>query len=253
MEKFVIVEDNVIQSRLLAKLIFLELGILCDIVSSMKDVQEFMSVNEGNIIGAVVDLVLPDAKNGEVVDYLLEKKVHLIVYTGKYSEEIREKLIAKDIVDYVVKKNTYNLNYVIDLIRRLIKNPKIKVLVVDDSETSRSRLVKYLNVHRYDVYEVTNGYEALEMLKKHRDMSLVITDYLMPRMDGLELVTKIRMDFSKYKMSVIGISGHAKETISVRFLKNGANDFLLKPFSKEEFYCRVTQNIEYLERCNLPK
>ena len=48
-------------------------------------------------------------------------------------------------------------------------------------------------------------------------------------------------------MAVIGVSSHEDEPLSTRFLKSGANDFLKKPFSSEEFYCRISQNIELLE------
>jgi len=251
--RLLIVEDSTVQSKLLAKLITLEFKIQCDIVSSFSETVELVENTNEIFVGAVVDLILPDAKEGQVVDYLIENHIAPIVYTGKYTNEIREKLIAKDIVDYIVKKNTYNLSYVTRLIRRLINNPFIKVLVVDDSDIFRSVLVNYLKVHRYNVSQASNGFEALDFLRKNPDTFLVIVDFVMPGMDGLELVRQIRMDFSRYKMSVIGISGHDKERISVKFLKCGANDFLLKPFSKEEFYCRVTQNIDFLEKCRMEK
>ncbi len=251
MNRLLIVEDSAVQSRLLAKLINLEFKIECDIVSSFKETVKLVENTNEVFIGAVVDLVLPDAKEGEVVDYLIGNNIAPIVYTGEYSDEVRERLIAKDIVDYIVKKNTYNLSYVTRLIRRLMNNPSIKVLVVDDSDVFRNVLVNYLKVHRYNVFQVSNGSQALNFLKKNPDTYLVIVDYVMPGMDGLELVRQIRMNFSRYKMSVMGISGHDKERISVKFLKSGANDFLLKPFSKEEFYCRVTQNIDFLEKCRM--
>jgi PleD family two-component response regulator len=253
LDRLLIVEDSTVQSRLLAKLINLEFKIECDIVCSFKETMQLIENNNEVFLGAVVDLVLPDAKDGEVVDFLIKNNIAPIVYTGKYSDEIREKLIAKNIVDYIVKKNTYNLSYVTRLIRRLINNPAIKVLVVDDSDIFRNVLVSYLKVHRYNVFQAENGFEAIKFLKNNPDTYLVIVDFVMPGMDGLELVRQIRMDFSRYKMSVIGISGHDKERISVRFLKSGANDFLLKPFSKEEFYCRVTQNIDFLEKCRMGK
>jgi diguanylate cyclase (GGDEF)-like protein len=65
-------------------------------------------------------------------------------------------------------------------------------------------------------------------------------------MDGIVLTNEIRKSFSRDQMAVIGISGAANGIHSARFIKNGADDFLRKPFCPEEFYCRITQNIENL-------
>ena len=69
----------------------------------------------------------------------------------------------------------------------------------------------------------------------------------MPGMDGVELTRRIRRQHHKDELAVIGISAYGNSILSARFIKNGANDFLNKPFSSEEFYCRVTQNLEMLE------
>ena len=66
-------------------------------------------------------------------------------------------------------------------------------------------------------------------------------------MDGVELTRKIRRQHRKDTLAVIGISAYGNSILSARFIKNGANDYLNKPFSSEEFYCRVTQNLEMLE------
>ena len=85
------------------------------------------------------------------------------------------------------------------------------------------------------------------MLKRHPDIKMVISDYFMPGMDGVELTRRIRHRHRKDQLAVIGISAYGNTILSARFIKNGANDFLNKPFSSEEFYCRVTQNLEMLE------
>jgi diguanylate cyclase (GGDEF)-like protein len=67
-------------------------------------------------------------------------------------------------------------------------------------------------------------------------------------MDGIQLTKKIRRRYNKDQVAIIGISAQEKKILSAHFIKNGANDFIHKPFLSEEFYCRVTQNIELLER-----
>jgi diguanylate cyclase (GGDEF)-like protein len=67
----------------------------------------------------------------------------------------------------------------------------------------------------------------------------------MPNMDGFQLIKEIRGKFSKEDISIIGMSGD--NLLSARFIKLSANDFISKDFFAEEFYCRVTQNIEAIE------
>jgi putative two-component system response regulator len=72
-------------------------------------------------------------------------------------------------------------------------------------------------------------------------------------MDGLELTRKIRKKFSKKDMAIIALSSETKSYITSKFLKEGANDFITKPFSRDEFYARIYQNIDELEIFNQVK
>lgn len=82
---------------------------------------------------------------------------------------------------------------------------------------------------------------------------MVISDYNMPKMDGFELTKKIRSKYDKDEIAIIGISARDDHLLAAQFIKNGANDFISKPFVAEEFYCRVTQNIERIENINQRK
>lgn len=196
---------------------------------------------------ALVDLHLPDAVPGEALDHLLHLGIPCIVFTGEFSDELREQMIAKRVIDYVLKENTASVQYVAKLIQRIHRNQGIKVLVVDDSRTARRYLVELLVRHQFQVLEAENGEEALEILQANRDVYLVITDYHMPGMDGFELTQRIRARFDLNRLAIIGLSAHGNNLLSARFIKNGANDFISKPFLEEEFYCRVTQNIVLME------
>lgn len=201
----------------------------------------------------LLDLHLPDAPQGEIVDAVLAHDIPIVVFTGDYSDHIRDSIWAKSVVDYVLKEGAYNIEYLIALIERIAHNPAIKVLVVDDSQLPRQYVRQLLEVHRYQVLEAADGLDALEVLKQNPDIKLAIVDYNMPRMDGFELTKRIRATFHKEELAVIGMSTYGNHSLSARFIKNGANDFLTKPFDKEEFYCRISQNVEmleYVERLN---
>lgn len=196
---------------------------------------------------ALVDLNLPDAPGGEVVDLALAHHIPTIVFAGDCSEETRSRLWTKRIVDYVVKEGEESLNYAVRLVRRILRNRQIAVLVVDDSATVRHMLAEMLAVHCFTVLEAADGSEGLRLLAEHPNVRLVITDYEMPQMNGVRLVQAARGLYPKEELAIIGISGHEQKNLSARFLKSGANDFLHKPFSAEELYCRITQNLDLLE------
>ena len=150
--------------------------------------------------------------------------------------------------DYVVKESRYSYRYAINMLNRLAKNQDIKVLVVEDSLQYRKHISRLLLSHKYQVLEAENGVQALTQLNQHPDIKMVITDYNMPEMNGFELVQSIRKNLEKSNMVIIGLSGEDGGLLSIKFIKNGANDFLNKPFQQEEFYCRITNNIESLEQ-----
>lgn len=199
------------------------------------------------VFAALVDLNLPDAPDGEVVDYVLAKNINTIVLTASFDEKRREKLLSKGIVDYVTKEGRFSYQYALNLVDRIFHNQDIKVMVVDDSETSRFFIKNLLAQHLFTIYEAGNGIEAIKVLLENPDIKLLITDYQMPQMDGLELVQNIRHKYEKSDLAIIGLSGEGQGALSAKFIKAGANDFLHKPFNHEEFHCRVRHTVEAIE------
>jgi len=196
---------------------------------------------------SILDLNLPDAPRGEILDFVLEKSVPAIVFAGSFDPQLRDQLWTKTIIDYILKKSPSNIDYLVSLVGRIIRNRSIKVLVVDDSDSARLHTSNLLTIHQYQVFYAASGKEAIEILSQHPDIKLVIADFSMPDMDGLELTERIRLSHGKNELAVIGMSTWGNPALSAQFIKTGANDFLTKPFSSEEFYCRVSQNIEILE------
>lgn len=217
------------------------------IFSSFKEFEDFVEKNSDNILCAVLGLVLPDAPNGEAVDVCIKNKIPAIVFTSTLNDDIRDTLIKKGVTDYVLKDSNNNLDYVIKIVNRLYKNKDIKVLIVDDSSVSRKFMEDILGSHNLQVFSTKNSDEALSVLDKNKDIKLILVDENMPGTRGADLVNTIRKSFTKEQMAIIGLSSYSNSLLTVEFLKRGANDFILKPFYKEEFCLRVMQNIEILE------
>lgn len=248
MKKILIVEDSDMVMKVLRHLVQTSLPQdQAFYATSLAQAQALCEQHPGEFFVALVDLNLPDAPNGEVVDFTLKQKIPTIVLTGSYDEERREKLFAKGIVDYVTKEGRYAYNKAVAMIERLEKNQHIKVLAVDDSDMSRKHMANLFRRHLFQVLEAVDGIDAIKVLLEHPDIKLLITDYNMPRMDGFELVKNLRYKYDKTDLIMIGVSGESSEALSAKFIKHGANDFLRKPFHPEEFYCRIIHNIESLE------
>lgn len=246
MSRVLVVEDSRTFSSLLSRRITEEMGHEV-VVANSKATAEKILAEGTDFFVALLDLNLPDAPNGEVVDLVLAHGIPSIVFTGEMDDKLRDQFWAKHIVDYILKQNMDNVAYMLSLVERLHKNPAIKVLVVDDSRSARHVISELLRAHRYQVLEAESGPQALAALEEHPDVRLVITDYNMADMNGSELVQAIRRDHAKDQLAIIGLSGTGDAGLTARFIKSGANDFLNKPFLTEEFYTRVTQNIELLE------
>lgn len=247
MRKILVVEDSEMVVKVLRHLVQSTLPHDAVYATTMAEVRAIYAEQPDAFFAALVDLNLPDAPNGEVVDFTLSKKTPTIVLTGVYDDQRREQLFSKGIVDYVTKEGRYAYSNAIKMIQRLEKNQHIKVLVVDDSDMSRKHMANLFKRHLFQVLEAVDGVDAIKVLLDNPDIKLLVTDYNMPRMDGFELVRNLRYKYDKTDLIMIGISGESSEALSAKFIKHGANDFLRKPFHPEEFYCRIIHNIESLE------
>jgi len=114
-------------------------GIEITTASSFAETRQLLDDNQGlPFLCAVLDLGLPDAPAGEVVDLVHARDIPIIVLTGSIDSAVRQTMTAKLIVDYVVKRNMNEIAYVATQVEKLYNNQFSKVLVVDDSKTYRS-------------------------------------------------------------------------------------------------------------------
>ncbi|MBF0124982.1 MAG: response regulator, partial [Magnetococcales bacterium] len=198
------------------------------------------------VVLAILDLHLPDAPDGQIVDLVLSRHIPVIVMTGEYQEQLRTDMMAKGILDYFVKDSLGVIDTLIHFTQRIFKNSQFTVLVVDDSRSARALLYRFLKRYGFKVIDADSGQAALERFDQQR-IHLVLTDYQMPSMDGFQLTKKIRSRFRRDEVCIIGLSSQNEPGMAIRFIKAGANDFLAKPFQNEELLYRVFQNIEILE------
>ncbi|GAB3735369.1 diguanylate cyclase [Silanimonas algicola] len=192
-------------------------------------------------------LVLPDAAEDAIIDRFSSTGLPVVVVSSKYDEALRDRVLGRSVVDYVIKSAPGHLDYIAWLAQRLDRNRRIAALVVDDSASARLMVAELLSSYGFRVLLAGDGEQALGAIEQDPGIRLVITDHEMPGLTGVELSAKLRERYNRDRLAIIGVSGANKGELVARFLKNGANDFLHKPFSREEFFCRVSQNVDNLD------
>lgn len=121
------------------------------------------------------------------------------------------------------------------------------LLAVDDEPANLQVLSRLFADQPCQVLLAANGREALELLSRHSDISLVLLDVMMPKMSGYEVCQEIRKRYSLFELPVILLTAlHASEDIAAGF-KAGANDFITKPFDASEVRVR-TETLLQLKR-----
>lgn len=176
----------------------------------------------GSGVGLAFSKEIIELHNGEL---LLESNLH------KGSTFIIKIPINKKIYSSVDDKvcNTISLE------KREVKiKPIGAFLIVDDNDDMRQYLISILK--DYNCIEATNGIEALEILKT-KNIDFIITDYMMPNLNGYEFVVKLKEDNTR--IPVIMLTARTDTNTKLSILKLGVDDYITKPFDKEELLTRI--------------
>lgn len=246
--RIIVAEDSNVFTSMIGQTLKENFDIDIEVCRSFEELQLAYEYNERPITLAISNINLPGAENGEALKYLAELSIPIIVFTGTFHESTREGILAHDIVDYVIKDNILAIDLLAESVCRFLTNHRHHVLIVDDSATARALLRSRLERFNFKVSAAENGRQALEILKVTPEIGLVITDYNMPDIDGFELTRRLRAVRGSHELRIIGVSSSDNRLLSARFLKAGGNDFMLRPYVDEEFYCRVNQNLDTLDQ-----
>jgi two-component system chemotaxis response regulator CheY len=116
----------------------------------------------------------------------------------------------------------------------------MRALVIDDSRTVRIILRQALAEAGLEVAEAANGREGLDQLRAHDDVGLVLVDWNMPVMNGLEFVRAVRAQRAYDPVRIMMVTTETEQEQVMRALEAGANEYLMKPFSKEVLIAKLS-------------
>lgn len=244
--QILVIEDSRTFSLALRQFLQAETGLPVTTCASLKEVSDLIVAAPGAYAIAVVDLNLPDAPRGEALDWTVTHGIPSVVFTATFDLATRGRIMEREVIDYVLKDNEFALPNIVGTVKRALNNRNTRILVVDDTRTTRKVLARMLSIQQYAVVEAGSGQEALAMLESNPDIQLVVSDYYMPDMDGFELARRIRRRHPNVR--VLGISSSTDRQTSAGFLKAGAHDFVSRPFVLEELQCRIASNVEVLDQ-----
>ena len=130
-------------------------------------------------------------------------------------------------------------------------NSRFHILIVEDDREIREGVEIYLKNQGYVVFQAANGKEGLDVIKKE-EIHLAIVDIMMPVMDGVSMLMKLRaMD---YEFPVLMLSAKSEEVDKIMGLNMGADDYITKPFTPLELLARVNSHLrrysKYLSAVN---
>jgi len=218
-------------------------------VSSYKEGMKCILKYGDKISLALLHDDINDLQNSSIIEVLDVNNIKTILICENIKSLPDEKIFAKEcIIDCIVKYNDNSLKGVVNSASRILKNLDKNILVVEDSKVQLSIITKILKKMNLNVFAAHDGAEAFEIIEnseKHFD--LILTDYYMPNMDGLELTLKIREEYDKDEVGIIILSSNNQPEIASQFLKIGANDFINKPYHELEVLTRINSNLDLIE------
>jgi len=229
-------------------------------VTASTGAEALQSMRERAVDCVVLDLRLPDMTGFELLEKIQIEpalaNIPVVVFTGKeltVDEEARLKVMAKSIVLKDVRSPERLLDETALFLHRLVTDLPVekqqmlerlhgtnqvlkgrKVLVVDDDARNIFALTSLLENQDMEVISATNGRQAIELIQKSSDLSLVLMDIMMPEMDGYETVREIRKAPELRTLPILALTAKAMKGDREKCLDAGASDYIAKPVNTDQ-------------------
>ena len=183
--------------------------------------------------------------------HIKNRKVPVIFVTGKDNLEDRKKGFKLGAADFITKP--FARGDLLLAVNKILKHDSrlegLSALIVDISATARSIISGVLEREGLKVIEAEDGVQAFEIISSRMaEIDMVITDFNMPRMQGIDLCRKIRKELKMMDMPIILLTDMSDRSRVLEVFQAGGTDYLVKPFVKEELLARL---IVHLERTQL--
>lgn len=244
-----IIEDSIIFHKALRKSL-LTLGYEVTIVTTLKAALDILGLHTYDLI--ILDLNLPDGEGEEILLHLTgRQKLKIVVYTSDADKDRRNEWFRYGVLGYLSKIDPlpFVVKEIDKIIKSILENTHYRILIVDDSRFVCQQITALLQPRNYQVTTVGTGDEAKKALKdKHYD--LIILDLELPDTHGEEILKYIKHHKALLEIPIFILTGRYDATLVGRLVKQGANEFFLKPFIAEELLLKIDFWIEFQRKAH---
>jgi len=216
-------------------------------------------IHEENVDLVLLDIEMPDMDGYQVCTWLRSEQfterlntgvLPIVFVTSNESLESRLKGFRAGATDFLIKG--FKPGALLKLINKILRPHNIlegvTALLVDDSKLVRDMVTAMLREQGVIVLAAGDGQQGYDLLMENiHEVDLVITDLEMPIMNGDELCFKIRKDLGLNELPVLFLTAVPDRTVLIDLFKSGANDYLVKPFVKEELIARLKVLLEIFQ------
>ena len=120
----------------------------------------------------------------------------------------------------------------------------MKILSIDDSSVVRKIIKGAVDVIEYELLEASDGYEGLEILRKyHNEIKLVLLDWKMPGLSGIEVLQEMKEDNLLKSIPVMMVTTESEKENIIKAIKLGASHYVIKPFAMEELTRKILETL----------
>ncbi len=254
-ERILIVEDNEVENHAIAELLQ---------VHSIESVSAFSAemaeeiLHRQKIDCVILDLNLPGMKGYDWMKKIRATKglseIPIIIYSGKELDEAEEIKIKK-FANTVIIKNEHSYLRLLDEVQLFLHkiNQKLpvgkdymiklhnpeevlrdkKVLIVDDDVRNVYSLSSLLEIQEMQIFVAYNGKEAIDLLNNEEEIDIVLMDVMMPEMDGIEAIQRIRKVEKFKNLPIIALTAKAMKEDRDKCIEAGASDYIPKPVDSD--------------------
>ena len=174
-------------------------------------------------------------------------KVPIVFVTANDTLEGRAKGFEVGATDFITKP--FSQGEVLSAVNSLLKSDNslkgMTALIAEDSKVARNVLNNILKAEGLKTLLAEDGAKAYEIIKeREHEIDILVTDYMMPEMNGDELCRNIRTELGNKTLPVLFLSGMSERSSILEIFKAGASDYVVKPFAKEELMARIRVHLE---------
>lgn len=241
MAEILIIDTDSVQAGTVAEHLRIHLEVSSTIFDSVESAGEKIASADIDIMAIILNL------DASPENYSPFPDMPTIVVTNGVPTSGRQIAFAANVLDYIPDCRGYNLEYVLQLVKRVMFARNAKILVASKEKVNRTLMRKLLGNKGYSVIEASGAKAVMTSLYEHKNICMLLIDGDMCEEKNFAMIKNIRNDFKKNQLSILALCDRAMEYQRIMLLRCGANDCIDKPLRIEEFQVRVMLNLQLME------